>query len=75
MRFHEIVQPYPIPDNYPYTVVASIHPSIWSQMHKFIMASDDFHLLDKIEPEPDNWVVHIACASDAARNQFETEWV
>ncbi len=75
MRFHEIIQPYPTPDAFPFAVVASIHPSIWSQMRKFIKASpDDYHLLDKIEPQSDNWVVHIGCASEAARNQFDAAW-
>ena len=74
MHFHEIIQPHPTSDNYHYAVVASVHPSLWSQMHKFLMASSNFHLLDKIEPQPDTWVVHVACTLKAARSQFETAW-
>lgn len=74
MRFHEVVQPYPTPENYPYAVVASIHSSLWSQMRKFIEACpDDYHLFDKIEPEP-SFIIHVGCASEATRKRFEAEW-
>lgn len=75
MRFHEIAASYSTPDAHPYGVVISIHPSLWSQLGRYVDAFPrDFHLIDKIEPEPDNWVVHIGCASEAARDRFNAEW-
>ncbi len=75
MRFHEIAASYSIPDAHPYGVVISIHPTLWSQLQRFVEASpDDFCLADKIEPTPDNWIVHVQCASEAARNRFDAAW-
>lgn len=75
MRFHEIADLRPISDEHPYGVVISIHPTLWSQLRRFVEASPgDFCLADKIEPTPDNWIVHVGCASEAARNRFDATW-
>jgi len=29
---------------------------------------------DKIEPASDNWIIHVGCASEAARSRFDSAW-
>jgi len=49
MRFHEITAIYLAPDTHPYGVVISIHPTLWSQLRRFIEGSpEDFCIIDKI---------------------------
>lgn len=72
MRLHEIASSHSIPDAHPYTVVISIHPTLWTRLQRYIEASpDDFYILDKIQPEPDNLVAHVGCSSEAARSRFK----
>ena len=76
MRFHEIDASHSIPDAHPYSTVIGIHPTLWSQLRRFIEASpNDYCVAEKIEPASDNWIVHVGCASYAARNRFDAEWV
>jgi len=64
MKFHEIADRHPISAQHPYSVVISIHPSLWSQLRRFVKVSpDDFCLADKIEPTPDNWIAHVRAFS------------
>ncbi len=74
MRFHEIADIHPISDEHP-GVVISVHPSLWSQLRRFIEASpNDYCVADKIEPASDNWIIHVGCASEAARSRFDSAW-
>jgi hypothetical protein len=76
IRFQEIDASNLIPDAHPYTVVISIHPTLWSQLHRYIEASPDgFCILDKIQPEADNLVANVGCSNEAARRRFDAAWV
>lgn len=75
MRLHEITHSQKIPDAHPYTVVISIHPTLWSRLRRYIEASpESFYLIDRVQPEPDNLVAHVGCATETARSQFEAAW-
>ena len=75
MRFHEIAASYSIPDAYPYGVVLSIHPTLWSQLRRYVEASpEEFCILGRIQPEPDNVVTHVGCSTKASQSKFETAW-
>ena len=75
MKYREITHLFRIPDDHPYVVVAGIHPSLWTQLCKFVERSpDQFCLLAKLEPQPDEWTVYIGCSSTDARSQFDVAW-
>ena len=75
MRYREIVRLYTIPDCYPYVVMLALHPSLWGRLERWVDARcGEFRMLHKNDTKRDSWMIHVGCATEAARNQFDDAW-
>jgi hypothetical protein len=74
MRYNDIKAPFRAPTSHPYRTVGRIDPADLRRVEKFVPNDPTLKLLGIEDRQPDEWTVHIGCASKQVRSNFD-EWV
>lgn len=74
MRYNDIKAPFRTPTSHPYRTVARIDPADHRRVEKFVANDPALKVLGTEDRQPDEWTVHIGCASKQVRSNFD-EWV
>ncbi|MDO9714292.1 hypothetical protein [Paracraurococcus lichenis] len=66
--------PFRAPHSHRYKTVARIDPADHRRLKRFIEDRPELRLLGIEDNLPDQWGVHVGCASERVRDDFD-EWV
>jgi hypothetical protein len=73
MRYCEIAARPAAPDTHPYVADICLYPAEFSTFERLMESRREVRLLARVD-RPDVWVVHVACASAAARRRLLASW-
>ena len=74
MRYSDLQQAFRAPASHPHRTTAQIDPADHRRAVRFIESRPELCLLGTEDNQPDQWTVHVGCASDRVRDEFD-EWV
>lgn len=74
MRYNDIKSPFRAPPSHPYRTVARIDPADHRRVERFVEGRPELRLLGAENGQRDEWAVHVGCASERVRADFD-EWV
>ncbi len=69
MRYFEIRRRPAAPDSHPFVADIAIAPAAFRGFERLMQDCGDVRLLCRVD-QPDDVVVHVACASEAARERL-----
>jgi hypothetical protein len=73
MRYHEVQRRPAAPDTHPFVADMTMTPAAFDDFERATEHQRDVRLLCRID-RPDSRVVHVACASEAARRRLLAAW-
>jgi hypothetical protein len=74
MRYNDIKLPFRPPHSHHHTTTARIDPADHRRIEQFIDNDPALRLLGTENSQPDEWTVHVGCASERVRSNFD-HWV
>ena len=74
MRYNDLKSPFRAPTSHPYEASARIDPADLRSVEQFVANDPALKLLGTEDRQPDEWTVHVGCASERVKSNFE-EWV
>ena len=74
MRYSDLTHLYKAPPSHPHQTTAVIDPADHCCIERFIDERPELRLLGTEDKLPDQWTIHVGCASARVCEQFD-DWV